>query len=151
MTMSMSSGMQMSMSTTGHATHTMTGMSMGTASSSASMGGMGSSSSSMMMGMSDMAMVFFTSVTTPLFSYAWTPTGEGQYAGTCIFLIIFAAIFRGILAVRVRFYDIMAAVRQRQQHIPYHKVEKGTSRWRAGEAMMIGALDVVLAGLSYLL
>jgi len=30
----------------------------------------------------------------------WSPKTTGQYAGTCIFLIIFATIFRGLLAVR---------------------------------------------------
>jgi hypothetical protein len=37
---------------------------------------------------------------TPLYSTMWSPKTTGQYAGTCIFLIIFATIFRGLLAVR---------------------------------------------------
>ncbi|ETN44397.1 uncharacterized protein HMPREF1541_10577, partial [Cyphellophora europaea CBS 101466] len=58
------------------------------------------SSSTPLMGMSSMAMVFFTSIHTPLYSSAWTPSNAGQYAGTCIFLITLAAIFRALLAIR---------------------------------------------------
>lgn len=52
------------------------------------------------MDMSMMSMTFFTSTMTPLYSTMWSPKTTGQYAGTCIFLIIFATIFRGLLAVR---------------------------------------------------
>ena len=45
-----------------------------------------------------MSMVFFTSTTTPLFSSRWSPTSTGTYAGTCIFLIALAIVFRGLLA-----------------------------------------------------
>lgn len=50
--------------------------------------------------MSQMRMTFFTSTTTPLYSIAWTPTSTGLYAATCIFLICFAVVFRGLLALR---------------------------------------------------
>jgi hypothetical protein len=62
------------------------------------------SSSSMntsVMSMSMMSMTFFTSTMTPVYSDMWTPKSVGQYAGTCIFLIVLATIFRGLLAVRV--------------------------------------------------
>jgi len=49
---------------------------------------------------SAMRMVFFTSTSTPLFSTLWTPDSTPAYAGTCIFLIILGAIFRGLLAYR---------------------------------------------------
>jgi hypothetical protein len=45
-------------------------------------------------------MTFFASYMTPIYSARWTPTTVGQYAGTCIFLIILAMIFRGLLAVK---------------------------------------------------
>ena len=45
-------------------------------------------------------MTFFTSTLTPLYSVMWTPNSAGQYAGTCIFLIILATVFRGLLAVK---------------------------------------------------
>lgn len=54
----------------------------------------------MTMSMADMIMVFFTSYTTPLFSASWNPTSEGQYAGTCIFLIVLAFALRFMLAVK---------------------------------------------------
>lgn len=50
--------------------------------------------------MSEMAMVFFTSTTTPLYSPAWTPSTTGQYAGTCLFLIILSTVFRALLALK---------------------------------------------------
>ena len=52
------------------------------------------------MDMSMMSMIFFTSTMTPLYSAMWTPTSVGGYAGTCIFLIILAVIFRALLAVK---------------------------------------------------
>lgn len=52
------------------------------------------------MSMSMMSMTFFTSYMTPLYSAMWTPATVGQYAGTCIFLVILATIFRGLLAVK---------------------------------------------------
>ncbi|KAK8016780.1 hypothetical protein PG993_014969 [Apiospora rasikravindrae] len=54
----------------------------------------------MTMDMSQMAMVFFQSVTSPLFAKAWTPAGPGAYAGTCIFLIALATLHRVLIAVR---------------------------------------------------
>lgn len=47
-----------------------------------------------------MAMAFFTATNTPLYSAAWTPQNAGQYAGTCIFLIILAITLRGIFTVK---------------------------------------------------
>lgn len=43
-------------------------------------------------------MVFVTSTSTPLYSMSWKPTNTGAYAGTCIFLILLAVIFRGLFA-----------------------------------------------------
>jgi len=59
-----------------------------------------SSSDSSSMTMSQMAMVFFTSTDTPLFSASWAPHSTGNYAGTCIFLIMLAALFRFLFAVK---------------------------------------------------
>jgi hypothetical protein len=44
--------------------------------------------------------IFQTMRETPLYAEAWTPTSEGAYAGTCIFLVIFAIIGRLLLALR---------------------------------------------------
>ena len=57
-----------------------------------------SSSSSSQMPMSSMVNAFYFSTSTALFSTAWTPRGKGTYAGTCIFLIILATLFRGLAA-----------------------------------------------------
>ncbi|CAN8100586.1 unnamed protein product [Discula destructiva] len=55
-----------------------------------------SSTSSMM----TMMVAFQNDMATPLYSEAWTPSGMGTYAGTCIFLIALAAIFRGLFALK---------------------------------------------------
>jgi hypothetical protein len=47
-----------------------------------------------------MMSVFQTSMATPLYSTAWTPTNNGTYAATCIFLIVLGALFRGLLAAK---------------------------------------------------
>lgn len=49
-------------------------------------------------GHTGMIMTFFTSTSTPLYATSWTPGSTGAYAGSCIFLIVLAVIFRGLLA-----------------------------------------------------
>ena len=61
---------------------------------------MSDSSSSSDMGSMAMKMVFSNSQSTPLYSDSWTPSTSGQYAGTCIFLILLAVSFRGLLAAK---------------------------------------------------
>jgi copper transporter 1 len=107
------------------------------------------------MPMSMMTMTFFSSTVTPLFSTAWTPNSAGQYAGTCIFLIAFAAIFRALIAIRFnydRFAARMALRRGDNQAHLYNDEYKGAHRpWRANEAVALGFMDMVIAGISYLL
>jgi copper transporter 1 len=55
---------------------------------------MGSSSHGMM------SMAFFTATNTPLYSASWTPQSAGQYAGTCIFLIVLAITLRAIFTAK---------------------------------------------------
>ncbi|RDW92460.1 hypothetical protein BP5796_01854 [Coleophoma crateriformis] len=57
-------------------------------------------SSTTMMEASMMSMTFFFSSTTPVWSDMWTPTTAGQYAGTCVFLIVLAVILRALLAIK---------------------------------------------------
>ena len=47
-----------------------------------------------------MIMTFFSATNTPLYSTGWTPTSAGAYAGTCIFLIILAILYRGGYALK---------------------------------------------------
>jgi hypothetical protein len=49
---------------------------------------------------SPMIMIFNTVTNTPLYSTSWTPQSTGQYAGTCIFLILLASILRCLYALR---------------------------------------------------
>lgn len=96
----------MTMTTPAATTGTMTmtsGNSMPSSTDGMDMGmDMGGSS---MMSSAEMAMVFFQSVTTPLYSIAWTPQGQGSYAGTCIFLIVLALLHRILIALRSIIFD----------------------------------------------
>jgi copper transporter 1 len=115
-----------------------------------------SSSSMAMMGMNQMKMTFFTSASTPLFASSWTPTTTGQYAGTCIFLIVLAIFFRALLAVRLNIIEIMALLDRRHMGDGIYPCIDATKpavrrRWRANEAALLASTDVVLAGVGYLL
>lgn len=127
----------------------------GMAMPSSTAGSMSMDSSNMTMSMESMAMVFFTSTTTPLWSSAFTPKTMGQYAGTCIFLIAFAVVFRILLVLRFNLHKVVALVKQRRNGglLPPDTTEtKATPRpWRANEALISGTLDAVIAGVSYLL
>ena len=57
-----------------------------------------------LMGMSAMSMTFFHSAATPLFWDWWKPSGPAQYAATCIFLIVLAAVTRILFAIRPVLY-----------------------------------------------
>ncbi|KUJ13840.1 uncharacterized protein LY89DRAFT_591007 [Mollisia scopiformis] len=102
-----------------------------------------------------MAMTFFTATDTPLYSMSWMPMTTGQYAGTCIFLIAFATIFRALLAVRVNFFEFLKVLKYRREGgggVKFGYEEKVAVRpWRVNEAVMLGSMDVVLAGIGYLL
>lgn len=110
-----------------------------------------------MMGMDSMKMTFFTSTSTPLYSDAWTPASTGAYAGTCIFLIALAVLFRGIIALRCNFLTIWARW-SRLRHggiLEYEHedeyVKQKRRPWRINEAAARAVLDTTLAGVSYLL
>lgn len=56
----------------------------------------GNTSMPMMM----MMAVFQMDMRTPLYSTGWTPQDARGYAGTCIFLIVLAALLRGLIAAK---------------------------------------------------
>lgn len=114
------------------------------------------SNSSMPMSMEDMSMVFFHSTMTPLWSSAFTPKNAGQYAGVCIFLIALTTVFRILLALRINFFAIIDAAKRRRSGgllEPTYKNESDPPLrpWRADETVMMAGMDVVIAGISYLL
>lgn len=165
MSMSMSMDPSSTMSMDMGASATSTGMAMA---SSTGMGGMdmggdsmsGMDMSGMTMDMSQMLMTFFTSTVTPLYSKAWTPNSSGQYAGTCIFLIVLPVIFRALIAARSNFPGLLASFAARNDtgilrehpdahdwkfsHVPHRP-------WRINEALLRAVLDTLLAGVSYLM
>ncbi|KAK1969295.1 ctr copper transporter [Colletotrichum sublineola] len=127
-------------------------------------------SSGMSMPMSDMSMTFFQAVKTPLYSNAWTPGNEGQYAGTCIFLIMLGSILRILLAVKPILEDRF------WRNLPTHTTKDAESAhfvesdepgkagvvvkgdfvqqwkgWRAGPAAARATYEVVVGGIGYLL
>lgn len=107
----------------------------------------------MIMSMADMDMTFFVGTMVDLFSDAWMPMGDGEYAGTCIFLIVFTAIFRGLLAIRGQFYPLLSAFdshRHGGKFVPVPVNSKGIPRWRARDAVLLATLDMIVAGVGYL-
>lgn len=118
----------------------------------------------MTMGMQDMAMTFFTSIATPLYSDTWTPTSSGQYAGTCIFLIVLSVIFRALLVLRCELPALLSRARRFNdtdilRRASSEGAEEGALKpadvprrpWNINEALLRAVLDTVLAGVSYLL
>lgn len=62
------------------------------------MDGMDMNGSSSMM--ATMMVAFHNDIATTLYSEMWTPTNAGTYAATCIFIILLAAIFRSLFALK---------------------------------------------------
>ncbi|KAF6816109.1 ctr copper transporter [Colletotrichum sojae] len=146
---------------------TSTAMAMATSTSMAS-----SDMSSMSMSMSDMAMTFFESFQTPMFSTAWTPSSQGAYAGTCIFLIALASILRLLVALKPilenRFWQNNSNYESDKQRLTSHQVggeiDPGMGPvvvrrdfvgrwrgWRAGATAARATYEVVIGGIGYLL
>ena len=84
---------------------------------------------------SSMSMVFTTDHSTPLYSSAWTPTGSGSYAGTCIFLVVLAIISRILQAYRhvleLKWHD--KAVRRRYVVIAGNSAEQREKQLGPGD------------------
>ena len=118
-------------------------------------------SSGMVMSMADMAMVFFNSANTPLYTQSWTPKTAGQYAGTCIFLVVLAIVCRAMLVLRCRFPAGMEKVHARKHadifsqppdDIDECKQSQAHPRpWSIKESLFRGVLDTILAGVGHLL
>ncbi|KAJ5175661.1 Low affinity copper transporter [Penicillium canariense] len=145
-------------------------MAMAMSTSTSTSSSMDMSSSSMTMSMADMAMTFFTSFKTPLYSNEWTPSSQGQYAGTCIFLIVLAVLLRILLALRPilegRVWTDSVQHSMLGEHLPdaSHKTkpvpglqlsiqELGSrwSRWRVNPAAGRATYELVVSGIAYLL
>lgn len=97
-----------------------------------------------------MSMTFFYSLMTPLFSTAWTPATTGQYAGTCIFLIVLAVVHRALVTFRSAFFA--------HTHLPGHataqdleKEKVSLQRFNAGREIARGVVEAITGGVGYLL
>ncbi|KAJ5389086.1 uncharacterized protein N7496_000154 [Penicillium cataractarum] len=116
-----------------------------------------------------MAMVFFTSFKTPLYSTNWTPSSQGQYAGTCIFLIVLAVLLRVLLALRPilegRVWTDSVRHSMLDENLPdeaktkrvsgwelsMQELGRRWSRWRVNPAAGRATYELVVAGIAYLL
>ncbi|KAL2821212.1 Ctr copper transporter family-domain-containing protein [Aspergillus granulosus] len=164
--MDMDMDMTSSSTTTSMAASTTTGMAGMTSSTDSSMAGMDMSS----MSMSDMSMTFFTSYKTLLFSNSWSPTTQGQYAGTCIFLIVLAIILRFMIALRPilerRVWNDgprgavhgasdtsleKAALEKPGRVTVTQEIRSRSSNWKVNCAGGRATYEVVVAGVAYLL
>lgn len=131
------------------------------------------------MPMSNMPVVFFTSITTPLYSLSWAPSRTGWYAATCIFLIIFAAVYRFLNVYRARrehgwtekessrqiviantadFWKNGEESKSEEESNIWTKIkfkvlhDRPSARpWRNSEDIPRAFLDVLVAGVGYLL
>ena len=121
--------------------------------------------------MSGMMNTLFTSTHTPLYSATWTPSNRGQYAGTCIFIIVLATIFRALFSYRSiqehRWRDL--ELKRRPVIVPGKKqdddaarpdqkdIGAGTRKWIRSRPWRISTdgpralLDTVIAAVGYLL
>lgn len=122
----------------------------------------------MSMTMSNMAMTFFTSSKTPLYSNSWTPSSTGEYAGACVFLIVLAVILRLLIALRPilegrlwmdgahRDMGNPLIGEERQKTVSStKKIVQETGRrwsmWRMSPAAGRATYEVVIGGIAYLL
>ena len=96
-----------------HSSHDMSSMDMSSSSSS---------SSSMS---HSMPMAFTNDHSTPLFSSQWAPSTAGEYAGTCIFLIVLAIISRMLFAyhhvLEAKWHD--RAIHRRYIHVAGENID----------------------------
>ncbi|KAI0475909.1 Ctr copper transporter family-domain-containing protein [Xylariaceae sp. FL0804] len=112
----------------------MPGMDMGSSSSSSS--STNSSSGSAMLGMQVMG-VFQSTVATPLYSMAWTPTTSGEYTGTLVFLVALAVVLRLLLAAKTAAEARWLHAELRRGH--HHQVvAPGQQDGRGGADKLVG-------------
>jgi hypothetical protein len=109
-----------------------------------------------------MHVVFFTSTTTPLWSKSFAPQNVGQHVGMCVFLVAFATVFRLLVALRTNFSSFATAFKESRtrDHLlqPHNAADaeadhddKVNRPRRPVETALFGLMDVIIAGVSYLL
>ena len=106
------------------------------------MGSTGGMDMDMDMGMASghgMNMAFFAATNTPLYSAAWAPRNAGQYAGTCIFLIILAITLRAIFTAK-SFLDAKALESALKRRYVVVAGEKGAREAANDASSMTGIL-----------
>jgi hypothetical protein len=89
-----------------------------------------------------MNMAFFTSTTTALWSLGWMPTSKGGYAGTCIFLIILAVLFRAMFALRTLMEQRWAAQNYNRRYVVVTDKQPISERIQLDPSLKTGVLTV---------
>ena len=79
-----------------------------------------------------MMMTFHTGYDTFLFS-GWTPNNQAQYAGTCLFIIFVALLYR---AIRTKEHDVF------RWSVTLPNALKGTIKAAAGYCLMIAVMSM---------
>ncbi|KXH36108.1 heterokaryon incompatibility protein [Colletotrichum simmondsii] len=108
-------------------------------------------------GTEPMPVVFHTRMATALFSESWTPRTPGQYAGTCLALIVFTIILRTLIAFKPMLEAIVWAEEHEKSHsrIGEETARKGRGISPTARSILLrvahGAYEVAIALLGYLL
>ncbi|KAI3534901.1 heterokaryon incompatibility protein [Colletotrichum filicis] len=107
-------------------------------------------------GTEPMPVVFHTKMATALFSESWTPRTPGQYAGTCLALIVFTIILRTLIAFKPMLEATAWAGEYEKSH---SRVDEETARKERSSPpttrsillrVAHGAYEVIIALLGYL-
>ncbi|KAK0379078.1 hypothetical protein CLIM01_03577 [Colletotrichum limetticola] len=108
-------------------------------------------------GTEPMPVVFHTKMATALFSESWTPRTPGQYAGTCLALIVFTIILRTLIAFKPMLEATVWAGEYQKSHsrVVEETARKERSSPPTTRLILLrvahGACEVIIALLGYLL
>ena len=91
---------------------------------------------------SQMHNVFFSSISTPLYSTGWMPKTTAGYAGTCVFLIFFTIIFRSLFAIRANWENRWRDQAYHRRYIVVANKQPISERIRAEPDLKTGVLTV---------
>lgn len=108
-------------------------------------------------GTEPMPIVFHTKMATALFSDSWTPRTPGQYAGTCLTLIVFTIILRILIAFKPMLEATVWAGEHEKSHLRIDEevARKEKSSFATPRSIPLrithGIYEVIIALLGYLL
>ncbi|KAK1486173.1 heterokaryon incompatibility protein [Colletotrichum abscissum] len=107
-------------------------------------------------GTEPMPVIFHTKMATALFSESWTPRTPGQYAGTCLALIVFTIVLRTLIAFKPMLEATVWAGEYEKSHsrVVEETARKERSSPPTTRSIFLrvahGAYEVIIALLGYL-